>query len=77
MLTGSLLVFGSHPSRSQCWNIDLVCDNNDPTSHSWYELFQVQSLSILKALELHKFEGLARSSNVSYEAANLQLEPQY
>ena len=35
--------------------IDLVCDNNDATSHSWYEL--IQSLSILKALILHKLEG--------------------
>ena len=54
------------------WNIDLVCDNNDPTSHLWYELIQVQSLSILKALESHKFEGLVM---FLMKQQFLQLEP--
>ena len=54
-----------HIVHSVGWNIDLVCDtNNDATSHSWYEL--IQSLNILKALELHKLEGLVMFPSLTY-----------
>ena len=53
-----------HIVNSVGWNIDLVCDNNDATSHSWYELIQI--LNILKALELHKLKGLVMFPSLTY-----------